>query len=531
MDNADIKVEGGFMKRYFGKELDTTIFWFVAALTVPFVLLGAFWPEGLAKVSSASVGFVCRVFQSTTLLGVTGFLVFAIIIAVSPYGKIRLGKDNEKPEFSRFSWFSMLFAAGMGIGLIFWSVAEPMMHMAAPPVGEANTAESARLGLEIYFFHWGFHAWAIYAVVGLTMAYFQFRKGEGALVSRCLIPIIGRRNADGMVGRIVDTLAIWATIFGVVTGLGIGGMQMAGGISQLFGVPSGQTTTAIVIALVTLAFIVSAITGVSRGIKFLSQINIALMVVLLLFFIIFGPTAYIFKTLGLGVYDYITDLPKMAFSTTLFDNEGWTRGWTVFYWAFWIAWAPFVGAFIARISRGRTIAEFITGVILLPPLFSFIFSTALGGTTLYLDTVENAGIAAVVKTDVAMALFETMKHLPAFNLMAGVAMVLICSFLITSCDSATYIAARFATRGRDVSNDKARHRLIVACGIVLGALTIVFNFSGGLKGLQSATIVGGIPFMLIMFLCVIAFVKDVVASRRKATVAVGQAELQPVIDK
>ncbi len=519
MDQNSLGSNDGFMKRYFGKELDTVIFYFVAVLTVPFVLLGAFWPEGLAKVSSASVGFVCRAFQGTTLLGVTGFLLFCIGIAVSPLGRIRLGRDDERPEFSRFSWFSMLFAAGMGIGLIFWSVAEPVMHMSSPPIGEPNTVEAGRRGLELYFFHWGFHAWAIYAVVGMIMAYFQFRKGEDALVSRCLIPLIGRKNAEGFVGRVVDTIAIWATIFGVVTGLGIGGMQMAGGISQLFGVPSGTATTAIVIALVTIVFIISAITGVARGIKFLSQMNTVLMVVLLLFFTIFGPTAYIFKTLGLGIFDYLTDLPKLAFSTVLFDNVNWTRGWTVFYWAFWIAWAPFVGAFIARISRGRTIAEFTIGVILLPPLFSFIFSAALGGTTLYLELVEKTGIGAIVTKDVAMALFETMKYLPAFGLMTWVAMILICSFLITSCDSATYIAARFATKGRELSDKKASNRLTVAIGIILGSLTIVFNFSGGLKGLQSATIVGGIPFMFIMFLCIASFVLDLVRSRQKDSAA------------
>ncbi|MCG8563534.1 MAG: BCCT family transporter [Desulfobacterales bacterium] len=514
MDETGATPDDGFMKRYFGKELDTTIFYFVAVLTLPFVVLGLFWPEGLAKVAGSAVGWICRVFQSTTLYGVTGFLIFCIAISLSPFGKVKLGKDDEEPEFTRFAWFSMLFAAGMGIGLIFWSVAEPMMHMASPPVGEANTAESAMLGLEIYFFHWGFHAWAIYAVLGMAMAYFQFRKGERALVSRCLIPIIGRDAADGAIGRIVDTIAIWATIFGVVTGLGIGAMQMAAGFNQLFGIPLGHGTTAVFIALATLAFIISAITGVSKGIKFLSQLNVVLMVVLLIFFIVFGPTAYIFKAFFGGVGSYLSNLPSWSFSSPLFENEGWTRGWTVFYWAFWIAWAPFVGAFIARISKGRTIAEFCMGVILLPPIFSFIFSTALGGTTLYLETVANAGVMEVVKQDVALALFATMKHLPAFQLAAGVAMLLIVSFLITSCDSATYIVTLFATRGKEISDVKVRHRITVACGIILGLLTIVFDMSGGLQGLKTATVVGGLPFMFIMFLSVIALVKDLVQSRK-----------------
>lgn len=500
----------GFLKRYFGKELDTTIFYFLVAMTVPFVLLGAFWPEGLAKVSSASVSFVFKTFQSTYLLGVTGILLFCIALALSPLGKVKLGKDHEKPEFSRFSWFAMLFSAGMGIGLIFWSVAEPLVHMAAPPTGEPNTFEAARLGLEMYFFHWGFHAWAIYAIVGLAMAYFQFRKGYGALVSRCLIPLIGEKHAKGMLGRIVDTLAIWATIFGVVTGLGMGAMQMASGISQLFNIPGGPNTTAAIIVVVTLAFIISAVTGVAKGIKYLSNINVILMIVLMLFFCVFGPTKYIMQTLWMGFSDYMTDLPALSFSTTLFGNDGWTRGWTVFFWAFWIAWAPFVGAFIARISKGRTIRELLLCVVIMPPIFSFLFSAALGGTTMELELVQNLGISEVIKNDFSMALFETLKYLPALKLMTIISLVLIFTFLITTCDSSTYVAARFATGGREVSDKKASVRLTVASGVIVGLLTIVFSYSGGLKGLQSATIVGSVPFFVIMVFCIIALVKDLI---------------------
>ena len=506
------------MKHIFGDEIDTAIFYFVAVLTIPFIILGAFWPEGLAKVSNVTVGYVCRIFQSTILLSVTGFLVFSIAIAISPFGKIKLGRESDKPEFSRFSWFCMLFASGMGIGLIFWSVAEPMIHMTTPPTGNTSTLESARLGMEIYFFHWGFHAWAIYAIVGLTMAYFQFRKGEAALVSRCLIPIIGKKNAEGLIGRIVDALTIWATIFGMVTGFGIGGMQLAGGISQFFEVAGGHTTTAIVIGIITIVFIISVISGLSKGINYVSQMNIYLMIALLCYFIVFGPTLPIVKTLGTAFFDYLMDLPEWSLKTVLFENVDWTRSWTVWYWTFWIAWAPFVGLFIARISRGRTIREFLLGVILLPPLFSFIFSTALGGTAIYLDITESAGIREIIKKDVAMALFETMKYLPAYHFIAGVAMLLISIFQITSCASATYVVTRFATRGQEPSNKMTNNRLTIACGMVIGGLTIVFDISGGLKGLQSATIVGGIPFMLIMFLCIVSLMIDL--SKSKQDVAV-----------
>lgn len=506
----------GLLKRYFGKELDPAIFYIIIALTVPFVVLGAFWPQALATVSNTAVGFVFKAFQSTYLLGVTGILLFCIAIAFSPFGKVRLGRDDEKPEFSTFSWFSMLFSAGMGIGLIFWSVSEPLVHMAAPPTGEANTFAAARLGLEIYFFHWGFHAWAIYAIVALAIAYFQYRRGHGAMISRSLIPLIGEKHANGMTGRVVDAFAAWATIFGVVTGLGMGGMQMASGISSLTGIPGGTNTTTILILLVTLAFVISAITGVSKGIKHLSNLNVVLMFVLIAFFVIFGPTAYIFKTLWMGFSDYMTDLPKLSFATTLFGNDGWTRGWTVFFWAFWIAWAPFVGAFIARISRGRTIKEFILGVVILPPLFSFIFSAALGGTTLHLQFVQDINVSEVINQDLAMALFETLRHLPLFHIMTGVSLILIFSFLITSCDSATYVAARFATSGVDVEDPKAGHRLTVTFGVILGLLTVVFNYSGGLKGLQTATIVGSVPYFMIMVLSIVALVKDLIQNELPA---------------
>ena len=502
------------LKRFFGEELDPTIFYIIIALTVPFVALGAFWPEGLAKVSGAATGFVFKAFQSTYLLSVTGMLLFCLAIAFSPYGKVRLGKNDERPEFSTFSWFSMLFSAGMGIGLIFWSVAEPLVHMAAPPTGEANTFEAARLGLEMYFFHWGFHAWAVYAVTALSIAYFQYRRGYSAMISRSLIPIIGEEMANGTIGRVVDAFAAWATIFGVVTGLGMGAMQLSSGISAITGAADNANVIAIVILLVTLAFVISAITGVSKGIKHLSNLNVVLMFALIAFFMIAGPTGYNFKTFWMGFSDYMSDLPKLSFSTTLFGNDGWTQGWTVFFWAFWISWAPFVGAFIARISKGRTIKEFILGVVILPPLFSFIFSAALGGATLFQQFELGINVADPINANLAAALFVTLKNMPLFGLMTGISLLLIVSFLITSCDSATYVAARFATSGVDVKDPKASHRLTITFGVILGLLAIVFNYSGGLKGPQSATITGSVPYFFVMILSMVALVKDLVQNEK-----------------
>lgn len=518
MSHEGQQSELGLLQRYFGKELDPAIFFIILALTVPFVVLGAFWPDALAKVSGAATGFVFKAFQSTYLLSVTGMLIFCLAIAFSPWGKVRLGKNNEKPEFSTFSWFSMLFSAGMGIGLIFWSVAEPLVHMAAPPIGEANTFEAARLGLQMYFFHWGFHAWAIYAITGITIAYFQYRRGYSAMISRSLIPLIGEEMANGMVGRVVDAFAAWATIFGVVTGLGMGAMQLSSGISAITGTPDNANVIAVVILLVTLAFVFSAITGVSKGIKHLSNLNVVLMFVLIAFFMIAGPTVYNLKTFWMGLSDYMVDLPKFSFSTTLFGNDGWTQGWTVFFWAFWISWAPFVGAFIARISKGRTIKEFMLGVVILPPVFSFIFSAALGGATLYQQFELGINVADPINANLATALFVTLKNMPMFGIMTGISLLLIFSFLITSCDSATYVAARFATSGTDVKDPKASHRLTVTFGVILGLLAVVFNYSGGLKGLQSATITGSVPYFFVMILTMIAFVKDLMANEKPSEI-------------
>lgn len=498
------------LKRLFGKELDPMVFYLTIALTIPFVVLGLFMPQQLAKVTNALVGTICHYMQSIYLLGVTGFLIFCILLGLSPFGKIKLGKDNEKPEFTTMSWFSMLFSAGMGIGLLFWSIAEPMSHMGNPPMGEPGTQASANLAQEIYFFHWGFHAWAIYAIVGLALAYSNFRKNRGSLVSGCLIPIFGEKACSGIFGKIVDTFAVWATLFGVVTGLGTGAMQMTGGLSYLLGFENSSGAVAIVITFITVCFVISAITGIGKGIKFLSNLNIVLMIVLFAFFLLAGPTSFLFKNFGVTISSYLMDLPKLSFSTVLFGNEGWTRGWTVFYWAFWIAWAPFVGGFIARISRGRTIREFVFMVLFAPAIFSFVFSTVIGGTGIYMDLFEGTAIGKVA---LELSLYETLKNMPGSVIMSMVGVLLATSFVVTSADSATYVMARLCTKGVDSSDPKAAKRLTVVWGSLLGILTIGFSYSGGLNGLKASTIIGSVPFIIIMFLCIVALLMALIKEK------------------
>jgi glycine betaine transporter len=378
-------------------------------------------------------------------------------------------------------------------------------------MGEGATLESGRLAFKIFYFHWGAHAWGTYVIVGLAMALSQFRKGRPALISSCLTPLFGERFASGK-GRAIDVLAIWATIMGVVTSLGLGAMQVVSGLNASLGTPQGATMQVVVICVITLLFIFSAVTGIKRGIKILSLLNVALMVFVLCYFASFGPTAFIADIFASTLGRYLTELPVLSFTTELFGNKSWTQGWTVFYWAWWIAWAPFVGAFIARISRGRTVREFIGVVLVLPALFSFLFSSALGGTAVYLDLYQGGGIGELVASNLEGALFETLRYLPAFGVLATVANILIISFFVTSADSATYVISSFSTHGSGASSK----RLVVFWGCALGGMAAVLLTAGGLKALQTASIVGSFPFIAIMWLLLAATVKELIQEHRQS---------------
>jgi len=501
------------LRKALDARLNQKVFLASAALTLPFVAIGGLFPGIMAKASNAALAYLTGTWGWLYLVSVSLFVVVGLAVALSPMGRIRLGRDGERPEFSRLSWFAMLFSAGMGIGLIFWSVAEPMYHFLSPPSGEAGTPAAARLATEIFFFHWGVHAWGTYVVVGLAMAYFQFRKGRPGLISQCLVPLFGERGMAGFGGGLIDVLAIWATVMGVVTSLGLGALQITSGLSASAGMATGPGVTVGVIAVITALFITSAVSGVERGIKYLSNLNVALMLVLLGFFLTFGPTGYLLGTFGRALGDYLRDLVPLSTSTTLFGNPGWTKSWTVFYWAWWLAWAPFVGAFIARISRGRSVREFILVVMLLPALFSFVFSSALGGTALHIDLYEGGKIGELVQSNLEVALFETLHHLPAYGLLAVLANLLIASFFVTSADSATWVISSFSTRG----SRTADKRLTVFWGLTLGAVAAVLVYAGGLKALQTASIVGSFPFVFIMFLLVAATIRELWREARRSS--------------
>lgn len=494
--------------RILGDQLDKKVFYIATGLALPFIILGGFSPAILNRASSTALNYITSAWGWFYLISCSFFVLTCLLIAVSPLGRVRLGRDNEQPEFSTLSWFSMLFSAGMGIGLVFWSVAEPMYHYISPPTGKGATPEAARRAFEIFFFHWGLHAWATYCVVGLAIAYFVFRKGKPATVSACLTPILGEKLMQGWIGDFVNSFAIWATIMGVVTSLGMGALQINSGFAFVFGIHTGPGTAALIIIVITFLFIMSAVSGVNKGIKILSLINIFLMLVLLLFFLIMGPFGYIIKTFFVALYDYVKELIPLSCSVELFHNPDWTKSWTIFYWAWWIAWAPFVGAFIARISRGRTIREFIFVVLVAPSLFSYIFSTGLGGTAVYLDSIKHVPIGIAVQKSVESALFITLKQLPWFGFIAILTNLLIASFFITSADSATFVITQFSVGGEKIRTRKYETRVIIFWGVVLAALAVVLIYSGGLKALQTASIVGAFPFLLVMYFLLASSIKD-----------------------
>ena len=481
-------------------------------MAAPFLAVGAVAPKSTGRLTALALQWITGAFDGLYMILVSLFVLVGIGIAVSPLGKIRLGPDGEAPEFGRISWFAMLFSAGMGIGLMFWSVAEPMTHLGAPPVGVPRSAGAASLAFEIFFFHWGVHAWATYVVVGLAMAYFHHRRGEPMLVSRCLIPLFGRKLMKGGLGAAVDVLAVWASVMGVVTSLGLGALQITSGLHLSFGFPDGKAAYTVVIGVITLLFVLSAVSGVNRGIKYLSNVNACLMLTILVFFLLYGPAGAIASTFAGTLFAYVRDIIPWSTQTVLFENPAWTRSWTVLYWAWWVAWAPFVGAFIARISRGRTVREFTIGVMLLPSLFSFLFSSALGGTAVQIDLANGGSIAAMAKASVESTLFGTLGHLPHSGWMSVLANVLIATFFITSADSTTYVVNSFTTGGGDGGN----RRLVVFWGTALGAIAAVMLYAGGLKGLQTASIAGSLPFLFVMVLLVISTIKEIWLDLRSA---------------
>lgn len=430
------------------------------------------------------------------ILVVAIILLSVAFLALSRYGDIKLGPDHSEPDYRNFTWFAMLFSAGMGIGLMFFGVAEPVMHFMAPPVGEGGTATAAREAMKITFFHWGLHAWAIYAVVALTLAFFCYRHGLPLTLRSALYPLIGNR-IHGPIGHAVDIFAIIGTVLGVATSLGLGVAQINSGLNHLFGVPVGVTTQIILIIVTCGLATLSVASGLDKGIRIPSEANLVLAAVLLLFVLVAGPTVFLFQTFVQNTGAYLSDIVNKTFNLYAYEPTDWIGGWTLFYWGWWIAWSPFVGLFIARISRGRTIREFVSGVLLVPAGFTLFWMTVFGDTAIHFILVDGIkGFAETVQGDSSLALFAFLEQLPWSGVVSIVAIAMVAVFFVTSADSGALVVDLLASGGAERTPMLQR----IFWSLLMGAVAIALLLADGLTALQTATIASALPFSVILLL-------------------------------
>ena len=444
--------------------LDRVVFGVTAALAIAFLIWGFVSTDSLANVSADSLGWTIDNAGWLFVITASGFVVFVLWLALSQFGGITLGRDDEEPEFRTTSWIAMMFSAGMGIGLMFWGVSEPIAHLTTPPPGtEGGTeAEAMKTALSTTLFHWTLHPWAIYAVVGLAIAYGVYRKGRVQLISAAFEPLLGR-HAHGPAGKVIDMLAIFATLFGSAASLGLGALQIGSGLEIVAGLGEvGNGLLVMVIAVLTVGFVASAVSGVARGIQWLSNINMVLALVLALFVFLVGPTIFVLNLLPTAIGGYVADLPTMAARTGAEggDTNDWLQGWTVFYWAWWLSWTPFVGMFIARISRGRTIRQFVSGVLLVPSLVSLVWFCIFGGAALDLQSSGAADIAGAASTE--SRLFTMLEAYPAATATSILVMVLVGIFFISGADAASIVMGTLSERGTTTA--AARHGGVLGCG-------------------------------------------------------------------
>ncbi|MCY6957162.1 BCCT family transporter [Clostridium brassicae] len=437
----------------------------------------------------------CYWFYSAVMLS---FFIFCVYLIVSKYGKIRLGGDNEKPEYKFISWLAMLFCAGMGMGLVFWSISEPLMHYTNPLKGQPFTEEAKRFALGKSFLHWGTAAWACYAILALILAYMQFRKGKPALMSSALIPLIGEKRAKGWLGNLIDILTIFTTVAGVITSLGLGTLQINAGLNFLFNIPENIKVKLILIVIVTICYMTSAILGINKGIKILSDTNLFIAALVIMLTIVVGPTSHMIENLFIGLGEYGKEI--LTTNNNIFLHGDWYNKWTLFYWAWWIAWAPPVGIFIARISRGRTIREFLLGVLIVPSLLCFVWFTVFG--TMGFNVGSSLALEAVKNTQTTF--FIIISKYPLGFLICSLVMILSMIFFVTSADSFTFVLGMLSSNG-DL-NPKSSKKII--WGIIQGALTVVFLLAGGLEMVQTASVVAAFPFAFVMIFSMISFKKS-----------------------
>ncbi len=492
------------MPSTYKSQLNIKVFGSASTIIIALLLYTAALPQQAQSLFTLIQASIIENGSWFYVLTVAFIFFFVIFLAVSRYGDIRLGPDHATPDYSLVSWLSMLFAAGMGIGLMFFGVAEPLMHYLSPPTAETGTVAAVQEAMKMTFFHWGLHAWAIYAIVALVLAYFSYRHNLPLTLRSALYPLIGDRIYQWP-GHLVDVFAVVSTVFGVATSLGLGASQVNAGFNYLFGIDVSTTNQIIIMCGITSLAVISVATGLDKGIKILSETNMILAIILLLLIFILGPTVFLLQAYLQNIGDYLADIVHNTFNLFAYNKTDWIGGWTIFYWGWWLAWAPFVGLFIARISRGRTIREFIIGVMLIPTVFTLFWMTIFGNSAI--DLVYNQGVVGLgemVSKDSSVALFVFLENFPLASVLSFFSVLMIVIFFVTSCDSGAMVVDMLCSHGKN--DTPLWQRVYWAVGI--GVVAAILLLAGGLNALQTMTIASALPFTLVLLLAIAGLIKS-----------------------
>jgi glycine betaine transporter len=484
------------------KLINTTLVFSLGFLAI-FVLL-ALWNAGKIEILAAEVKSFCVANLSWFyLLASSGFLFVLAYLAFSRFGSVVLGDPSKEPEFSNLSWIAMLFSAGMGVGLLFWGGAEPLIHYTQPPIGVPRSPEAGSMAMVYTTLHWGFHGWGIYTICAVAVAYFGFRKRKKYLISSCIIELFDNLQAQYYVKAFADITSTLAVVFGLAASLGMGVLQLSSGLREVYGIElGGSFGLTLILVTITVLYLVSAGTGLKRGIKILSNVNVGVALFLMLFVFLAGPKLFTLKLFVDTIGRYLNELFVLSFQTNpMIDSyEKWMGDWTITYFTWWIAWAPFVGIFLARISRGRTIRELIVGSLVLPTMFTILWFAIFGGAALYLDMGGFHALATAVNSDVTTALFLLLKQFPFFMFTGTISLALLLTFLVTSADSATYVIAMMTTEG-DLDPS---FRIKLVWGVTMAVVTLVLTLGGGIDAIKAAALTFAFPFTFVLILMVVS---------------------------
>ncbi len=480
--------------------VNKTVFITASIGTIALILGTILFPETSEAILGNALRWVSDYFGWYYMLAVAAYGIFALFIGVSRYGDIKLGQDHDKPDFPFLAWAAMLFSAGIGIDLLFFGVSEPLTHYLAPPMGEGGTVEAARAALPQAFLHWGLHGWGIYALIGMALAYFAYRKNMPLALRSALVPLFGEKRVNGALGYTVDTFGVVCTLLGIATSLGIGVLQANAGLSHMFGIEDSKTVQALIIISVVATAALSAMSGVEKGVRRLSEINMLGATVLLIALLVMGPTVYLLNTFTENIGDYFQTLISKTFQVYAYEGEKgaeWKSWWTIFFWAWWVAWAPFVGLFIARISRGRTLREFVFGVMFIPLGFIFAWFSIFGNSGIELVANGAADLGKVALEEPAMGMFALFEHYPYAKLWSMMGVIIGLIFFVTSADSGALVLANLSSKNLSAEVD-APIWLRLFWAAATGLVTLGLLFAGGFSSLQSVSVVAGLPFSFVL---------------------------------